>query len=165
MPLYSIRGGTAGGDEYRVLNVPRVSIYQNAAFSSTTAVEFSVTWDSLEYDTDSMWESVTHPGRITVSSPGIYLFNCWMEWVSNATGFRQQYFRKNGAGIAAQATFATALTGSVTDTVLSAQVSMNRGDYMEVRALQNSGGGLNVSGATLASRLNGFQACLISTLG
>lgn len=166
--LFSIRGGIMGADEYRVLNVPRVSVYQSVAQGITTATISNYPWDTVDYDTDSMWTSTGGGFWLTANTPGLYACNAWVVWASNATSYRQLFFYKWIAGVATY-TYNNSIVepSSVTSTGqnISAMIALNKGDQVTAAVSHNIGVNLNITAATATVRDNGLQACLISTLG
>jgi hypothetical protein len=158
----AIRGGVAKGGAYRMLNMPRVSVYNNTGPIIPNAADTIITWDTKEYDEDSMWVSGT---KITAGTAGIWLVNLWGEWAAAAGGVRQMRLTKNVTADVLIRSNIDAASAGTTAHGLSRPVPMNAGDYLEVVVAQSSGGGLQFNGATLAARANGLTATLLSTIG
>lgn len=161
--LKAIRGGKMGGDEYRIWNVPRVSVYRAAAGNIAAATPSAITWDTIEYDTDSMFNPI-NPTILSANTPGLYELTCWGN-LANAgdTTYRQFYFFKNGANALGQVT--GSLNGLQWACCSTIRVSLNKGDTVSGVFAQGSAGALAFAAATAATQLNGFQACLVSTIG
>ena len=168
--LNSIRGGNPGGagNEYRVLNMPRVSLGRVTAISPGAGPTFP-TWDQLEYDTDSMANgSAGVYNNIKANTPGIYLFTTWWTWNFAAAGYRQLYFAK-GNGAIYGSSVVQPFNGGVTTHGSAAYIPMNKGEVCSVALLQASGGVLASTMNTNPIVTNGltwnaFQAVLASTL-
>lgn len=165
--LNAIRGGIMGGDEYRVLNVPRASVYASAVQSMADNVPATITlWDTVDYDTDGMWDS-GNSGFFKVKTPGVYRVTFTGAIVSSGAvaGWRQAYFRKSSAG---RWGFTQQIPPGSFDWAFSTSddIPLNKDDTVDCVAGQFSGvGPLNFQAATSIDRLNGFKICLISTLG
>lgn len=155
-----VRGNVMTGRE-RILSMPRACVYLAAASNILTTTVTPIGFDSILYDTDGMF-TASASTKLTARTAGVYLFNAWMAYASNAAGYRQLYFWKNGASPYAQLNIG-ANPASGTYMVISAQIAMNAGDSVELNAVQNSGGTLAVNVATATDLENAFQACLIST--
>ncbi len=155
------RGNVTRGVD-RVLSMPRASVYNNSGPITTTGVSAIIAWDSREYDSDGMWSTSSNT-RLTSRTAGVYRLTVWGEWAASAVGVRQIYLRLNGAGFLV-GDYRDAASSATTDQSCSRDLSLDSGDYVEVSAAQSSGGSLQFNGATLTNRVNGFQACLISTI-
>lgn len=167
MGLNSIRGGQMRGDEYRVLNVPRVSVYRTAALNIAISTITAVQWDTLEYDNDSMWNA-SAGGAFRCNTPGLYDAKAWGIFASNATGWREVYLlktRPDGTTVAYDNRIIPAATGAGTSVATGAHITLNHDDTVTALVGQNGASPLAFTVATAADRENGFQACLISTLG
>ena len=70
--LHGARGGVMGGNEYRVLNMPRAHVWRNAALNANVGNIRIASFDRTAYDTDSMVDQTNFPTRITCKTPGIY---------------------------------------------------------------------------------------------
>lgn len=169
--LNAIRGGDMGGDEYRVLNMPRCSVYRTTALNIATGAGQAIPWDQCEYDTDSMTAvSATTGYFIKAKTPGVYLFIGWGVWAFNAASFRQLQFSKNGGAATYGNSIVQPSGGVATGQHISAYIPLNRDDYVTLVAGQATGGNVAWNGATgvgpvVTSMDNGLQACLVSTLG
>jgi len=156
-----MRGNVTSGMD-RISDMPRASVYRNAGLTPASGAVTTIIWDTLEYDTDGFWSGATTT-KLTVQTQGIYLFNAWCDWAGSITGFRQLYLKKNATSLIAPVSETGPTNAASCSQSTSAQVPMNSGDFMEVIATQTAGGALSFNAATLTNRLNGFQACLIST--
>ena len=133
--------------EYSARNKPHCRVYNSAAISlATSNVDQALTFNSERYDVGGCHSTASNTGRITIPSGegGKYLITGHVEIASNATGDRQLSIRLNGStAIAAQRVGANA--SSVTIQSLSVVYALAAGDYVELWALQSSGGALNVT--------------------
>lgn len=118
--------------------------------SSTT-----VTWDTLEFDNDTM---TSIPGTtLTVKSAGVFDIDCTVTFDPGATGIRLVYVQVNGTIVAGDST--NGLTGGGTGTSLSVSFSrlMAVNDTITVNVYQNQGTALNLqgnAGGSIAARLS-----------
>lgn len=164
--LFSIRGGAAAsGDEYRVLNMPRASVYRTGAATTASSLTFSqIAWDTLEYDTDGMWDSSV-PSRLICKTPGVYLVTAAAAWNGNASGFRQVRIKKtSGSTSTLYPAITTPDSGDGTNLSTAWPIVLNKYDIVEAAIRQNSGSTLTFAVASATDRLNGFTATMLSTL-
>ncbi len=125
---------------------PMARARHNANQVLTTAVLFSpVALNTEDFDTDSMHDTVTNNHRMTITTTGVYIFHwvCWFQ--SNATGYRFTYlFQNNGADVEYDASGYPPITGASTTVHGSVLAASASGEYWFLKALQNSGGNLNL---------------------
>jgi hypothetical protein len=125
-------------------NPPACRVYHNAAQATVNNVALALSFNSERYDTNTMHDTVTNNGRITIKTAGLYHVYASIEFAANATGFRQIYFQVNGATIIAASSIPTPGTGVGAGLVLSTEWKFAVNDYILCVVAQNSGGGLNV---------------------
>lgn len=99
---------------------------------------------SEEFDTSGFHDLVTNPERITVPTGlgGKYLVHAAIDFAANATGFRGLILYVNNTTEVCDV-FQPTSTGHHSLN-LSAIITLNAGDYVNVRGYQTSGGNLNV---------------------
>jgi hypothetical protein len=85
-------------------------------------------------------------GVFTILEDGVYDLSCWVEWASNATGYRLIGIALNGSTTLVGDT-RNAVTGQVTRQSISPAggVALVAGNTVELLVLQTSGGNLNVN--------------------
>lgn len=124
---------------------PACSVFNSAAQALTTGTDTVLTANSENFDNDGCHSTISQTSRITIQKAGRYLLNANCTFATNSTGVRKVEFFINGT---------TPLTGMLLPTSPSPfntdlQATRTRtfivGDYVEVRAFQNSGGNLNVT--------------------
>lgn len=115
----------------------------------TTNTETTLAWDTESWDTDAYHSTVTNTSRLTAPATGTYAVWGAIGFASGSTtGDRYIAFRVNGG-----ADFVFSLYGSPKSAThgaavpLYVQLQLTAGDYVELRAYQDSGGNL----ATTAS--------------
>lgn len=126
-----------------LLNPPACRVFNSVAESIPDSVDTILTFNSERYDTDTMHSTTVNPSRITFTTAGLYAFGIQVRWGSSAAGIRALTVSLNGV---------TALALVVTDVDTAAfhsqeaygQYRFVAGDYIEVSALQNTGGALNI---------------------
>ncbi len=129
------------------------SLYKSAAQSIANDSSTTITWDSENYDTDSLHSTVTNTSRITIPTGkgGKWLFTGCMAFASNGTKVRRANLVVNGTTsylpIAQQATAAT--DGDSTHGTFAWPLNLVAGDYVEMQAYQNSGGSLDFKTASV----------------
>lgn len=132
--------------------VPGVRCRHTTGVNVTTGTNTYLAWDSDDYDTDVFHDNATNNSRITIPSnlagtyavgfstliaAGTQTFSCWIEVNRAATRFAWTQTPND-------ATNGVLLQGSDF-------LALDAGDYIEVRAFQNSGGTLAVNGNTSCS--------------
>jgi len=128
------------------------SLYKSTDQSLANVTTTTITWDSEHYDTSSFHDNVTNNSRITIPSgkAGYYLLETTLNWNSNATGYREARFYKNGSTLLAYSPMQAATSGGVANT-LNCVKNLAVGDYIEVKGEQGSGGALSISGVNAYS--------------
>jgi hypothetical protein len=126
-------------------------VYTNATQSIADETGTIITvWGSESFDTDTMHDTDTNPGRMTIKTAGTYLVGASIGFSANATGVREVSIEKyNGIGVVA-----TNGTGFANRTNYNTPIGcydMDVDDYFQVFVWQNSGGSLTT--------LSGTQHC------
>lgn len=135
-----------GGNINLLLNPPACRVTSTATTSIGSGVWTTLAFAAESFDTDTMHDTVTLNGRITIKTAGLYIIRANSGFAANATGVRGIGVRKNGSGgtgpsyggdirLNAGAGDAVYLTVAVID-----KLAVN--DYLEVITYQNSGVGL-----------------------
>lgn len=123
-----------------------------SVFSGTQSISDStdtaVAWSTESYDTDSYHSTSSNTSRFTAPSTGYYSVKCGLEFAaSNTTGFRNLWFKVNGTDVAPRDRRAPA-GGTTSDLlIITADLELTSGDYVEAYVRQNSGGSVDVTGA------------------
>ena len=143
-----LTGSDDGSTFYHLLPTEGCRVYSNSAISIPDSVVTVLNFDSEVEDPYGMHDSV-NPSRITIPVTGRYHIGTCFHYVANATGVRAWIIQVNGTtSIAADNSQATTTGGFRTGRVLSTDYPLNKNDYVEVAAFQNSGGALNVTALT-----------------
>lgn len=122
---------------------------QSVSDSSSTIVLLGA--EHMDADPNgAVHDNVTNSGRMTIRTTGVYHLGAWLQWASNATGYRHSSIRHNGATALAQDVRA-AVSGTTTEISLYRAYPMTAGDYVEVVVIQTSGGALTLSAACLTA--------------
>lgn len=146
----------AWGDQVRenfefLIDPPAVSVFASSNQTLTTATPTAITADSENYDTDGMHDSVSNTTRITVNTPGRYLFSTCVRFGSGSTGFRQVQFRVNGSTFH-NVGLIPAPTGPSGGVISGSRtLVLTQGDYVEVVAQHSQGSDLPVALEELAA--------------
>lgn len=124
-------------------------VSKNNAQSVPDNTNAAVSWETEEYDTDSIHDNATNNSRLTVPT-GVtrVILRANIKWAANATGRRNTVILKNGLSFAgAPAVEQQAPTGpaSVGQNLVSAPVLVTATDFFEVSVVQTSGGNLNIN--------------------
>lgn len=131
----------------RVDNPPRAAVYHNAAQSLATATDTALLFNSEYADSAALHSTASLTTRLTIPTGegGTWLFTAHIEFAANATGERKLFFLYNSATDLGGDTKNAAASGVTKLSSAITLVGISAGDYLEVMAAQNSGGGLNVS--------------------
>lgn len=154
-----VRGNVLTGME-RILDKPRCSVYRTAALNIAINTAQSVVWDTLDYQTEGMWNTTN---LIYARTAGLYDCKAWVNWAANAAGYRQMYFVKTSAIIYSSSLVNAVAAGLPTIQSIASHIPLNADDYVEVIAIQNAVNPLALNVSTAGDRESGFQCCLIST--
>ena len=119
---------------------------QSISDSTVTPVDF----DTEDFDTDAMHDTVTNNSRITVNTAGVYAVGAHMRWATNATGNRRVQIRLNGGANLLVIDIRAAVSGTNTDQGVTTIYDFAEDDYIEVEVAQDSGGPLNILGGDTA---------------
>jgi len=171
-----LQGGTMAGDidmaKFRILKLPApvdgqepvnrtyywanlpvggytegARVYKSAGQSIPNTTSTIVSFNSEDYDTDTIHDNVTNNSRLTCKTAGKYIVFAGGRWASHNTGLREFHLLKNGA-YAAYIIVAT-VPGSSMYMEITVILNLAVNDYMELRVYQNSGGALGFGGATI----------------
>ena len=127
--------------------------------SLTSATWTQMLFASEDFDTSAMHSTVTNTGRLTVPTGegGLYYVEASAVLTPGANGFGLQV-RKNGAASTAPtlqnavANFTSVTANLATTASVTGIVRLAAADYLELYAIQNSGGALALMGSTQAHR-------------
>jgi hypothetical protein len=125
---------------------PAVRCHNSVAISTTSGVTATLTFDTNRVDQGTstpQHSTSSNTSRLTCQQAGMYQISAAVEWASNATGFRNIHIALNGTTSLCYDE-RPAVSGDTTDQTVSTLYYLNVGDYVELRASQNSGGSLNV---------------------
>jgi len=114
----------------------------SAVQSTANNTPVALTFDTEDYDSGGL-HAAGNPTRLTAGIAGNYRIYGNVNWATG-TGFRDLYIRKNGADILAYVRI-PAVSGSGTLLTITTDDDLAAGDYVELVAVQNSGGALNVN--------------------
>jgi hypothetical protein len=141
-------------NEEVLIDPPACMVYNSAAQSCPNGYS-TLTANSELYDNDSMHSTVTNTSRVTAQTAGRYDITTTVLFAPNAAGGRTLSYRING-GTDIEISAHPVTSASVNSTLSGlVKLVLAAGDYVEIRAWQNTGGNLN---ATLQS----FGAVLIT---
>lgn len=124
--------------------MPAVKVTHSVSQSIPDFTYTTLAFNTETYDTDTIHDTVTSNSRLTCKTAGKYLINASLSYVPNATGYR-------GVNIVLNATTATiasvnvpSIGGIYTSVQATVVYNLAVGDFVEVQAIQTSGGALNI---------------------
>lgn len=133
--------------EWLAADKARCRIYNNASISIPNAVDTAITFNTEDHDVGSVHSTSSNTSRATVpaGADGDWCWRGSVEFPANATGFRYGAITVGGVTqIALDMNLGTA-SAAVTCAPCSLLYPMVAGQYVELRAFQNSGGALNAN--------------------
>jgi hypothetical protein len=119
-------------------------VYNSGNLTISTSSDTILTFDSENFDSDSIHSTVTNTGRLTCNTAGIYVFHANVLWASNATGRRRLLIWLNATTIIASLEFSAVAAVDLRQCVMGTY-EFAATDYITVNAWQNSGGNLNIT--------------------
>lgn len=130
---------------YNIQNMRSCAVTRAAAQSLTSGAAAALIWDAAVHNPNSLWNSGSNPTRITVNKPGLYRVAAKVDYAAAVDNAASVVIKVSGtakhtklAGVAFTAAGGQSLVGDVLCV---------DGDYIEVFALQTSGGGVNATGS------------------
>lgn len=127
-------------------NPPACRVYHTATQSIANTALVALAFGSERLKTvgyASMHDNVTNNSRITIVTPGVYVVAGSVAFGSNNLGFRYIELSLNGVTPIAVVR-QPAVQGDYTDLALSTPYKFGAGDFVTLRAYQNSGAAVNV---------------------
>ena len=124
-------------------------VYNSTTQTIGTGSFTAVTFDSEEYDTDSLHSTVSNTGRLTASATGKWNVTAGVTWDTNATNNRYLLLRVNGTTYV-RGTIRQDLgqSGRASQNITSGPIALSATDYVEVLVYQDSGGDRDIGDAS-----------------
>lgn len=116
--------------------------------TATTAVNLAIPFATETYDTNTYHDNVTNNTRLTAPVAGYYRIGATVEWMGNATGRRTIGYRVNGGAVVWMEDIPVAAIASTLFQSFTTEMNLAAASYVEIVALQTSGGNLNVMNAS-----------------
>lgn len=126
---------------------PRCRLTHSVNQSTTNTVANALAFDTEVVDDGGMHSTSSNTSRITVPTDGggFYVITGAVEFAANATGFRDLSIRLNGTTIIATTRNISASSTNTSRLVVTTLYPLADADYVELIAIQTSGGALNVN--------------------
>lgn len=136
-----------------LLSPPRAELRQTSSQTFTTAVAAATQFNAEDIDDDvdhiGGHDNAVNNTRYTARYAGWYLISGAAEFALNATGDRFVWLTVNGGDVNGSVGFLPAdATALIPVPVRTKTVYLNAGDYVELIAMQSSGGNLGTSVTT-----------------
>lgn len=126
---------------------PRAWVYQTGAQSLPNDVSTPVEWNTVAYDTGSMFDPA-FPTRLTAPEDGVYQINVQVGFAANATGYREILLRRDASDIG-RVRVQTMTTAIAVVPTITKEFTLTAGQHVEVWVRQNAGNAINtVSGSS-----------------
>ena len=117
----------------------------NAAQTITTGTTTTLNFNTENYDTDSIHDTVTDNDRMTAPTIGKYLAIATVEWAANGTGSRYVSIRNQVPTIISEVWLPNNGGSDVLNMQVACIVNLAANDWVNVRVFQNSGGDLDIA--------------------
>jgi hypothetical protein len=122
---------------------PQCQVKLSADLSIANSTVVAVAWTAEDYDAQGMHDTVTNNSRVTVKRPGKYLVVAFLQFEGATTagadtGLRQALLYKTGVADIDLTVSASVTTGEDHIEIFKTY-DLAAGDYVEVKAWQNSG--------------------------
>ena len=121
----------------------------DTAQTLTTANDTPLTFDAETFDDNSLHSTSTNPSRITIPDAGRYLVIGYAAFATSNVGSRRLEIRINGM-VQNRVNDAAPSSGGPCYLSLSEVVVLTAGQYVELSAIQSSGGDLNITERSLS---------------
>lgn len=145
-PVSAARLGVLEQGVYDSQRMPAARVYHSANQTApTSGTQLTLAFDSERFDTDTIHDTVTNNSRLTCRTAGVYQITGHISWAANATGARQLSIKLNGTTFLAIALDPVASAASLLIQGVTTLYQLAVNDYVELQALQTSGGALVVN--------------------
>jgi hypothetical protein len=128
--------------------MPSCRVYNDANINIPNNTYTDLTFNSERWDNWEMHSTAANTERITIPITGLYVFGGSVDWALGAADTKRALFvRLNGGAIelAYTSTYSFAGGNSTIQQSVSSIYRFDQGDYITLRVIQNTGGGLNVN--------------------
>jgi hypothetical protein len=130
-----------GGFGIAMMAAARVT--RAAALTLSNNTPTTVSFDTERFNSGE-WSATTNPSRITALVDGVYSISGSVSFGANAVGQRKLSIRKSAANDIASEQIQNASASLPTNITVSTITSLLAGEYVELVALQNTGGNLDI---------------------
>ena len=120
-------------------------VRNSANISCTSGVDTHLTFDTEDYDYDTIHDLSTNTNRLTCKTAGIYVIMGSVWWPNNATGSRTLSIWFGGATVIASVRYGHASVGDYEGQSVTCTYALAVNEYVELIARQSSGGALNAA--------------------
>lgn len=129
--------------------VPTARVIKGGAQSIPNIAYTAVTFDGETFDTDTLHDNVTNPERLTAVRAGTYKIFGTVGFAASAAG-TQRNVRVYKNGVASNFTSVGGMNATIQPYIpVEDLLSLAAGDYVELRAYQDSGAALDALAASI----------------
>ena len=125
---------------------PKAKVYLTANQSVASAGWAKLAFGAEAYDHGGLHDNATNNTRLTAPVAGVYDVSGIVEFAASSAGNRDVTILKNNTTIVAYVTRSPTAGGYPIYVPITTKVALQAGDYLELRAYQDTGGALNVVG-------------------
>lgn len=139
------------GDQGSAAGTQCARVHHSTTQSLTSGANAALAFDSEDFDTDTIHDTVTNNSRLTATTAGKYAIVGGAVFAGNVTGLRRIFVRLNGTtALNLQSTMALTNAGVDTSLTVADTWNFSATDYVELIARQDSGGNLNVNSCSFS---------------
>lgn len=147
----ALKADTIHCREIYVRHIPYCVLRRSSNQTLTTGANTAILFDTEDTDTDGLHDLVTNTSRLTISRTGLWLVGAALRFAGNATSFRRTTIVRNSTDVLSSMNMET-VTAVVQDIALPVVLRrLTAGDFLELFAVQNSGGNLDVQATNFLS--------------
>lgn len=131
-------------------------VYHDANQSISNTTDTALSFNSEDYDTDTMHDNASNNSRITIQTAGKYILVANIEWEEDADGVRNLFFKLNGSTDIGRVLDNPGASNGTLRQNLVTIYDLSVSDYVECWVWHSAGAALNVE--YVAERSANFMA-------
>ena len=121
-------------------------VYNSGNIAISDNTQTFLTFDSERYDTDTIHDTSTNPGRLTATTAGKYLISASIRFAADNDGYRVFYLRVDGTTFIAIDS-KQAVQSTTTEITMQTIYDLAATHYVELAVYHLSGGSLDIVSA------------------
>ena len=137
---------------------PRARVYAGSTQALASGAEAAVTFDSEDYDPQTLHSTGTNPTRITPGSTGVWMFGATVNFAAETQNAYVRFIKNSTTAMGSAVGFIGNGANSMGYRIQAQAIEViaSTADWVEVRAFQNSGFSLQLGNASSRIDQNEF---------